>query len=92
MIISWKHKGLKLFFEEGITKGIQAKHSKILKTQLLLLNTASSAVDMNIPAFKLHMLKGKMKGLYAITVNANWRLTFGFKDKNVILVNYEDYH
>ncbi|WP_421655101.1 hypothetical protein ACONUD_09430 [Microbulbifer harenosus] len=27
-----------------------------------------------------------------MTVNGNWRLTFEFRDGNVYILNYEDYH
>ncbi|MFQ5652305.1 MAG: type II toxin-antitoxin system RelE/ParE family toxin [bacterium] len=29
---------------------------------------------------RLHPLKGKMKGLWAIDVSKNWRITFQFRD------------
>jgi len=48
--------------------------------------------DMDLPGFRLHPLKGKMKGLWAIDVSKNWRITFKFKDGDVYIVNYEDYH
>ena len=39
-----------------------------------------------------HYLKGDRKGLWAIDVNKNWRIVFEFKDGNVYIVDYEDYH
>jgi len=92
MIKSWKHKGLQKFYNEGITAGIQANHAEILDEILLMLKTAEKPKDMNLPGYNFHALKGKMKGLYAIKVNANWRITFGFEGKDVVLVNYQDYH
>jgi proteic killer suppression protein len=92
LIKSWKHKYLRDFFELGNTKGVQAKHIKRLQVQLALLNSAVRPKDMNLPGYHFHALQGNMKGLYSITVNANWRMTFGFEGTNAILVNYEDYH
>jgi toxin HigB-1 len=92
MIKSWKHKGLKKFFEHGSTEGIQVKHAKRLRVQLGLLHAATQARDMDIPGYKFHMLTGNRKGCYSILVNANWRLTFYFVEKDALLVNYEDYH
>jgi len=60
--------------------------------QLAALNTAMTIDDMDIPGFRLHPLKGEMKGRWAISVNGNWRLTFEFKDGNVFILDYEDYH
>ncbi len=60
---------------------------------LLTASDTSSVIgDMDIPGFRLHALKGKMKGRWSITVNGNWRLTFEFQDGDVHLLDYEDYH
>ena len=92
MIKSFKHKGLKAYFETGKSKGIQASHSKKLRMQLAALDTASSIDDMDIPGYRLHPLKGDRKGLWSISVSGNWRLTFEFADGNVFVLDYEDYH
>ena len=92
MIRSFAHKGLELFFTTGSTAGIQAIHAKRLRLILAQLNQARSLEDMNIPTFRLHSLKGDRKGIWAVTVQANWRVTFRFSDGNAEVVNYEDYH
>ena len=92
MIKSFRHKGLRRFFETGSTAGIQASHMKRLRIQLAALDTAEIIEDMDIPGFKLHSLKGDRKGLWSISVSGNWRITFDFKDGNTYFVNYEDYH
>ncbi len=92
MIKSFKHKGLKLFFEEGNTKGIQSKHQKRLRLQLSALDTAQVIEDMDLPGYGLHQLKGERKGSWSIIVNGNWRLTFEFIEGDVYIINYEDYH
>ncbi len=92
MILSFKHKGLRKFYETGSTAGIQSIHKKRLKLQLVALDTASCINDMDIPDFDLHELTGKRKGIWSIKVNGNWRLTFKFENSNFSLINYEDYH
>jgi len=92
MIKSFKHKGLENFYSTGSVKGVQAKHSTKLRMQLAALDTAQEIEDIDIPGYRLHLLKGKLKGKWSITVNANWRITFEFVDGNVYIVNYEDYH
>ncbi len=92
MINSFRHKGLRRFYETGSTAGIQASHRKRLRMQLIALDTAGIINDMDIPGFKLHPLKGDRKGLWSISVSGNWRITFDFKDGNAYIVNYEDYH
>jgi len=92
MIKSFKHKGLEKFYESGSTRGIQANHAKKLRMQLAALDTAQSIDDMDIPGYRLHQLTGDKRGIWFITVNANWRLTFKFEEGNVYILNYEDYH
>ena len=92
MIKSFKHKGLEKFYESGSTRGIQANHAKKLRMQLAALDTAQSIDDMDIPGYRLHQLTGDKRGIWSITVNANWRLTFKFEEGNVYILNYEDYH
>lgn len=92
MIKSIKHKGLSEFFFHGRTKGIQAHHAHKLRVLLTALNAAQQVKDLNVPAWHLHALKGDYKGYWSLRVNANWRITFIFKDKDVYLLDYQDYH
>lgn len=92
MIKSFKHKGLKDFFETGSKAGIQSHHADKLQLQLAMLDSAKSKEDVNVPAWRLHELKGDLKGHLSITINANWRLTFKLIHEDVELVDYQDYH
>jgi proteic killer suppression protein len=92
MIKSFRHKGLRKFFETGSTSGVQGSHVKRLRMQLAALDTAQAVEDMDIPGFRLHPLKGQMRGRWSVTVNGNWRLTFEFQDGNAYVLDYEDYH
>ena len=47
---------------------------------------------MNLPGYRLHELKGKDTGIWSVTVNANWRITFEFEGQNAFVVDYRDYH
>ena len=92
MIKTFKHKGLRLFFEKGDYSGVQAKHRDKLRMQLGALATAQVIEDMNLPGYGLHKLKGSRKDCWSIVVNGNWRITFEFIDGDAYIVNYEDYH
>lgn len=93
MIVSFKHKGLEDFYNTGTTKGIQAAHSAKLRRILALLDVAAIPLDMDLPGYRLHELKGNLKGYWSVTVNGNWRVTFRFlNNRDVELVNYLDYH
>jgi len=92
MIASFRHKGLRKFFETGNLGGIQPGHARRLRMQLAALDTAQSIDDMDIPGFRLHRLKGADRGRWSIWVNGNWRFTFEFQDGNANVLDYEDYH
>lgn len=93
MIKSIKHKGLQRYFETGNAAGIQTTHSTRLRVQLAALNAASGPDDLRTPpGWRLHALQGNLKSHYALVVNANWRLTFQFVDKDVEHLDYVDYH
>jgi proteic killer suppression protein len=92
MIKTFKHKGLERFFNSGSARGIQANHTNKLRMQLVVLDTAQSIEDLDIPGYRLHPLKGNKQGIWSIAVSGNWRVTFEFKDGNAHIVNYEDYH
>jgi len=77
---------------DGNASGVQASHAKRLRVQLAALDTAQSIEDMDVPGFRLHPLKGAMRGRWSIWVNGNWRLTFEFQDGNAYVLDYEDYH
>lgn len=92
MIKSFLHKGLKKFYITGSTAGINPNHKNKIRMQLVALDTATKLDDLNLPGFNLHKLIGNRNNIYAISVNKNYRLTFEFKDADVYILNYEDYH
>jgi proteic killer suppression protein len=92
MIRSFKHKGLERFFVTGSKSGIQPEHSEKIARILDRLDASLSPSDMNLPGYRLHELKGKDAGRWAVTVSANWRIVFEFEGQDAILVDYLDYH
>lgn len=92
MIQSFRHKGLRKFFESGSAAGIQPHHAKRLRMLLVALDTALSIEDMNVPGFRLHPLKESERGRWSVWVNGNWRITFEFRDGHAYVLDYEDYH
>jgi proteic killer suppression protein len=92
MIRSFRHKGIRMFFESGSKAGIQASHAPRLRLQLARLDSAAIPEEMNLPGWAFHRLTGPLQEHYAVTVNKNWRLTFAFEGTDAILVDYVDYH
>jgi proteic killer suppression protein len=93
MIKTFRHKGLKAFFESGSVAGIQAAHEARLARMLSRLSEATDAQGMSVPGWRLHPLKGReLKGHFSVWVNGNWRMTFTFDGTDAVLVDYQDYH
>ncbi|PHM37568.1 Killer protein [Xenorhabdus mauleonii] len=92
MIKSFKHKGLRLFFEKEVTAGINPQHAKKLKQRLAVIHDAEEIWEINLPGYDLHPLTGDRRNQWSITVSGNWRVTFEFIDGDAYIVNYEDYH
>jgi len=92
MIKSFKHKGLRAFYETGNTKGVRQDQVKKLRRILANLDEAHMSEDMNLPGYRLHALKGRREGIWSVWVSGNWRLTWRFVGQDAEIVNYEDYH
>jgi toxin HigB-1 len=92
MISSIRHKGLKRLHEDDDPRGVMAEHVMKLRDILARLDAARTVADMDMPGFKLHPLKGVLRGWWAVTVRANWRVIFRFADHGAFDVDYVDYH
>ena len=83
---------LRRLFESGDHAQLNFEHVAKIENILSVLNRASKAADLDLPAFRLHPLKGKYQGLWAVTVRANWRIVFRFEDGHATDVDLIDYH
>jgi proteic killer suppression protein len=92
MISSIRHKGLKRLHEDDDPRGVMVEHVQKLRDILARLDAARTVADMDMPGLRLHPLKGELKGLWAVTVRANWRVIFRFADTDAFDVDYADYH
>jgi len=92
VIRSIRHKGLKRLHEDDDPRGVIVEHADKLRDILARLDAAGDISDMDLPGFRLHPLKGELKGLWAVTVRANWRVTFQIANGDVLDVDYVDYH
>jgi len=92
VIKSFRHRGLKVLYEGGRGGKVSANHVAKLLRILTALDRASDPEGMDIPGFRLHPLKGDLKGHYAVSVSGNWRVTFRFENGHAVDVDYLDYH
>lgn len=92
MILSFRHKGLRRLFEEDDRSRLDAQDVEKIARILARLNQSRVPQDMAVPGFRLHPLKGNLKGFWAVTVRANWRVTFRFHGQDARDVDLIDYH
>ena len=92
MIISFRDKRLKRLYDGGETKQLPPELVERVEIILARLDTAKEISYMDIHSYRLHLLKGKFKDYWAVTVRANWRIIFRFEDGNVFDVELIDYH
>jgi proteic killer suppression protein len=91
-IRSFRHRGLKRLFEQGDRSRIRPDQAAKVRRILSRLDAASAVADVDAPGFRLHPLKGELKGFFAIEVSANWRIIFRFEDGDALDVDLLDYH
>jgi toxin HigB-1 len=92
MILSFRHKGLKLLFEKGDRRRVLPDHAAKIERILARLEEASEVGNMDLPGFRLHPLKGDLAGFWSVMVSGNWRIVFRFDGGNAIDVDLLDYH
>lgn len=92
MIISFRHKGLRAFWETGSTKGIPTDQANKIDERLSVINAAKKIEDINLPGYHLHKLQGQRKGTWSVKVTGNYRITFNFINGDAYNLDYEDYH
>lgn len=92
MIRTFRHKGLRQLFTKGSAKGVSVHLTGRLLRVLDALDGAESPMDLMVPGFGTHQLKGNREGTWAISISGNWRITFGFKGVHAVDVDLEDYH
>jgi proteic killer suppression protein len=92
MIESFKHKGLKRLYEAGDSSGLRADMIEKIENILTVLDAARAPEALNAPSLRLHQLKGDQKGFWSVTVRANWRIIFRFRNGNAQDVELIDYH
>ena len=92
MIVSFNHRGLKALYDGRTARRVAPGHVEKLRDILAVLDRSRRPQDVNIPGFRLHPLKGELRGHYAVAVSGNWRVTFRFEEGDVVDVDYLDYH
>lgn len=83
---------MKRLYERGDRSLIGADIVATVERILTVLDAATTPRDLDLPGYRLHPLKGDLKGFWAVTVRANWRIIFRFEDADAFDVELIDYH
>jgi len=92
MIRSFKHRGLKRLYEHNDRSGVRPDLVETVEELLTVLDEAAMPQALNLPGYRLHSLKGDLKGFWSVTVRANWRIMFRFEGTDAFDVELIDYH
>jgi proteic killer suppression protein len=92
MIKTIKHRGLRRLYEDDDSSGVLSQHLGKIRRILLALDYAGEVRALDLPGFRLHPLKGDLKGFWSITVSGNWRIIFRFEQGDAFDVDLVDYH
>src|ERR1022692_474901 len=92
MIRSFKHRDLKRIFERGDRSGIRPDLLDDVEDILGRLDQATTPQALNLPGYRLHPLKGDLRGFWSVTVRANWRIIFRSEGEDAFDVELTDYH
>jgi proteic killer suppression protein len=94
-LVRFRHKGLRQLHEDGNAKGVQSAIADKLRKLLFAMETADTRDQLGkFPGWKLHPLKGDLRGFWSLTVSGNWRLIFRHDEETNTASDIDliDYH
>ena len=92
MIRRIRHRGLKRLYERGDPSRVDPDMADRVALALADLDNARKPSDLDLPGYRLHPLKGDLKGYWSLSISDNWRVIFRFEDGDVYDVDLIDYH
>jgi len=92
VIRTFRHRGLKRLFLEDDGSKVRADQLGRIADVLSHLDQAIRPSDLDLPGYRLHPLKGRLKDLWSVTISGNWRIVFRFEDRDAYDVDLVDYH
>ncbi|MYB32371.1 MAG: peptidase [Acidobacteria bacterium] len=92
MIQGFRHRGLRRLYEKGDPSRVGANVADRVALALADLDDARVPSDLDLPGYRLHPLKGDLKGFWSVSISRNWRIIFRFHDGDAYDVDLIDYH
>ncbi len=94
MIQSFRHKGLKLLWEQENASKLPADQVSRIERMLVIIDSTQQ-IPEDFGAFQnwnIHKLSGDLKDFWSIKVNKNYRIIFRFDGQHAYDLDYIDYH
>lgn len=94
-LVRFRHKGPRQLYTDNNPKGLSAFLVDKGRKLLFALETADDIEQAGrFPGWKLHPLKGDLKGFWSLTVTGNWRVVFRYDETANIASDIDliDYH
>jgi proteic killer suppression protein len=91
----FRDKGLRQLHEDGNARGVPSAMAGKLRKLLFALETAETLEQLGrFPGWRLHRLKGDLKGLWSLSVTGNWRPIFRYEEETNTASDIDliDYH
>ena len=94
-LTGFRHKGLQQLYANDNPKALSSSVVDKLRKLLFALETADELEQVaRFPGWRLHPLKGDLKGFWSLTVTGNWRVIFRYDAASNMASDIDliDYH
>ena len=92
-IRSIRHRGLRRLYKSGDGRDLPSAMVVKISDILLAIDEAAHPDEVGLfPGWRLHPLKGELKGFWSVTVSGNWRVIFRFEEGDAFDLDFVDYH
>jgi proteic killer suppression protein len=92
-IRSIPHRGLRRLYKSGDGRDLPSSMVEKISDILLAIDEAAHPDEVGLfPGWRLHPLKGELKGFWSVTVSGNWRVIFRFEEGDAFDLDFVDYH
>jgi proteic killer suppression protein len=92
MIVSFRHKGLQQYYEEGNGSKLPASYLRKINRIIDQLEAITSVSDIQQMGSGIHKLTDDMVEFWSIKVSPNYRIVFRFDNGDISDIDYIDYH
>jgi proteic killer suppression protein len=91
-IRSIRHGGLRRLYRSGDGRDLPAALVEKISDILLAIDEAAHPQEVGLfPGWRLHPLKGELKGFWSVTVSGNRRVIFRFEEGDAFDLDLVDY-